>query len=229
MNYFQFDYSKAFNKNYTNKLDENYNNSNQKRSLNYIFNSSNKLFHKEFTQEKENDNSNVSQTSFKKEIFYKLSPYSQEDQKVKFSSGIEEIYEGDKDDNIDNKLFFNISNKKFSTPPRNSKSSYKKTKEHIKTPYRTTMSNSTRYKSKTNKEKDNKKSNISSKISTYWKSLFFNEDMMNDNLSKDVEIDINRNCNSMILENPFINKKEYKFLFINNSRDDNEEELNKSF
>ena len=37
------------------------------------------------------------------------------DATVKFSSGIEEIYDDNKSDDIDYKLFYNISNKKFMT------------------------------------------------------------------------------------------------------------------
>ncbi len=235
MNFIRFDDSITYNKNNSNKFGHNpnfnYTNNNHSRSLNYIYHSNNKLFQKELTPEKENDSSNICLTSLKKEIYYKLSSYSQEDQKVKFSSGIEEIYDENKNDifDNDNKLFFNISNKKFSTPPRNTKSSYKKTKEHIKTPYRTTKSNSTRNKGKINKEKDKYKSILSCKSSNFWKSLFSNEDMMNDNIAKDMDIDINRNCNSIILENPYFNKKEYRIHFCNISHDNNEEDLNKSF
>jgi hypothetical protein len=204
-------------------------NNKKNKALNFISNFNNKLFFKEYMpeEEQENDNSQNKLFSLKKEIFYKLTAYTQEDRTVKFSSGIEEIYDDNKSDDIDYKLFYNISNKKFSTPTKNTKSSYKKTKEHIKTPYKSTKSNSTRDKTKINKDKNN---NISSKSSNYWKSILADEnDTMNDSSSKDVEIDINRNCNSIILENPFANKKEYKILFCNISQDDNEEGLNKSF
>ena len=196
-------------------------NNNRNRILNFIFNSSNKIFKKE-SPENEN-NSEISLTSDKKEIVYKLSSFSQEKQTVIFSSGIEEIFDDSKD-TLDDKFIFNISNKKFSTPPRNTKSSYKKTKEHIKTPYRTTKSRTS--KNKTNKTKENNKSSISTKSSNYWKSLLFNEEMVNKNIPQDVNIDINRNCNSVILENPY--KIEFKLLFNDNFSDDNEEDLNKS-
>ena len=231
MNFMRFDDLITYNKNFNNKQNANYsNNNNQTRAINFIYNSNNKLFQKERTPELEKDNSRINLTSLKKEIIYKLTSYTQEEQKVKFTNGIEEIYDDNKNDNldnIDNKLFFNISNKKFSTPPRNTKSSYKKTKEHIKTPYRTTKSRSTKDKSKINK--DNNKSNKSTKSSNYWKSLFFNDEMVENNISKEIDIDINRNCNSMILDNPYTIKKEYRLLFCNMSLDDNEEDLNKSF
>ena len=199
----------------------NTNNNNKNRALNFIFNSSNKIFKKE-SQENEN-NTEIYLTSNKKEIFFKLSSFSKEKQKVIFSSGIEEIFDDTKD-SLDDKFIFNISNKKFSTPPRNTKSSYKKTKEHIKTPYRTTKSRTS--KNKTKKTKENNKSSISTKSSNYWKSLLFNEEMVNKNIPQDVNIDINRNCNSVILENPY--KIEFKLLFNDNFSDDNEEDLNKS-
>jgi hypothetical protein len=199
----------------------NTNNNNKNRALNFIFNSSNKIFKKE-SQENEN-NTEIYLTSNKKEIFFKLSSFSQEKQKVIFSSGIEEIFDDTKD-SLDDKFIFNISNKKFSTPPRNTKSSYKKTKEHIKTPYRTTKSRTS--KNKTKKTKENNKSSISTKSSNYWKSLLFDEEMVNKNIPSDVNIDINRNCNSVILENPY--KIEFKLLFNDNFSDDNEEDLNKS-
>ena len=198
-------------------------NNNKKRALNFIFNSSNKLFKKEYPENE--NNSDINLASYKKEIIFKLTSFSQERQQVVFSNGVEEIFDDSKI--ADDKLFYNISNKKFSTPPRNSKSSYKKTKEHIKTPYKTTKSRSSRNKSKNNKE--NNKSNISTKSSNYWKSLLFDEEMINNNISQDMNIDINRICNSVILENPFGNKKEYRTLFSNNYNDDNEEDLNKSF
>jgi len=201
------------------KLNSINSNNNKNRILNFIFNSSNKMFKK---AENEN-NSEISLTSDKKEIVFKLSSFSQEKQKVIFSSGIEEIFDDSKD-TLDDKFIFNISNKKFSTPPRNTKSSYKKTKEHIKTPYRTTKSRTS--KNKTKKSKENNKSTISTKSSNYWKSLLFDEEMINKNISQDINIDINRNCNSIILENPY--KIDFKLLFSDNFSDDNEEDLNKS-
>ena len=197
------------------------NNNNRNRILNFIFNSSNKIFKKE-SPENEN-NSEISLTSDKKEIVYKLSSFSQEKQTVIFSSGIEEIFDDSKD-TLDDKFIFNISNKKFSTPPRNTKSSYKKTKEHIKTPYRTTKSRTS--KNETKKSKENNKSRISTKSSNYWKSLLFDGEMINKNIPQDISIDINRNCNSVILENPY--KIDFKLLFSDYFSDDNEEDLNKS-
>ena len=194
---------------------------NKNKALNFIFNSSNKIFKKE-SPENEN-NSDINLTSGKKEIYFKLSSFSHEKQKVVFSSGIEEIFDDSKD-TLEDKFIFNISNKKFSTPPRNTKSSYKKTKEHIKTPYRTTKSRTSKNKSK--KTIENNKSIISTKSSNYWKSLLFDEEMNNKNATKDLSIDINRNCNSVILENPY--KIEFKVLFNDNFSDDNEEDLNKS-
>ena len=41
-----------------------------------------------------------------------------------------------------------------------------------------------------------------------------------------VNIDINRNCNSVILENPY--KIDFKLLFSDYFSDDNEEDLNNS-
>ena len=199
----------------------NINSNNKHRALNFILNSSNKIFKKE-SPENEN-NSDISLTSKKEEIFFKLSSFSQEKQKVIFSSGIEEIFDDSKDI-LEDKFIFNVSNKKFSTPPRNTKSSYKKTKEHIKTPYRTTKSRTS--KNKTKKTKENKKSSISTKSSNYWNSLLFGEEMINKNIPQDVNIDINRNCNSLILENPY--KIDFKLIFNDNFSDDNEEDLNKS-
>ena len=171
------------------------------------------------------DNSDLNLTSYKKEIIFKLTTFSQERQQVIFSNGVEEIFDDSK--NVaDDKLFYNISNKKFSIPPRNTKSSYKKTKEHIKTPYKTTKSRSSRNKSKNIKE--NNKDNNSKKRNNYFRSLLFDEEMLNNNISQDMNIDINRVCNSVIMENPFGNKKEYRALFCNNYTDDNEEDLNKS-
>ena len=111
------------------------------------------------------------------------------------------------------------------------KTSYKKTKEHIKTPYKTTKSRSSRNKSKNTKEINiwNNKSNISSKSSYYWKSLLDNDDTIMKNFSQENEFEVNRICNSVILDNPFINQPEYKNNFHNISLDDNDEDLNKSF
>ena len=195
---------------------------NPNRALNFIFSSCNKLFKKE-SSENEND-SDINLTSYKKEKIFKLTSFSQEKQQVIFSSGVEEIFDDSKNI-VDDKLFYNISNKKFSTPPRNTKSSYKKTKEHIKTPYKTTKTSS-RNKSKNIKEKN--KITAISKTSNYWKSLLYDEEKINNNISQDMNIDINSICNSVIIENPFGNKKEYKTLFCNNYTDDNEEDLNKS-
>ena len=131
-------------------------------------------------------------------------------------------------------FFENISKKKhFRTPPKNAKTSYKKTKEHIKTPYKTTKSRSSRNKSKSSKDNNIinfNKSNISTKSSNYWKTLLDNNDytFMN-NFSQEQDVDVNRNCNSVILDNPYINQKEYKNLFSNMSFEDNDEEMNKSF
>jgi len=49
------------------------------------------------------------------------------------------------------------------------------------------------------------------------------------NFSQEQDVDVNRNCNSVILDNPYINQKEYKNLFSNMSFEDNDEEMNKSF
>lgn len=196
---------------------------NQIRAWNYIFNSNNKLFKKE--SQSENYNSKKSNNSQRKEIFFKLNSFSHEKKQVVFSNGIQEVFL-ETETTPEDKFFFNISNKKMSTPPKNTKSSYKKTKEHIKTPYRTTKSRSSKNKSKSNKE--NNKSNISTKSSNYWKSLLYVEEIMNNNISKDIYIEINRFCNSVILENPYSYKKEYRALFHSICPDEIEEDLNKS-
>lgn len=192
--------------------------------LKCIYNSNNRIFKKNILAENE-INSQINLTSpiiETKEIYFKLSPFSQQKQKVIFSNGIEEIYD-DSSSISNDKLFFNISNKKYSTPPRNIKFSYKKTKEHIKTPYKTTKSHSSRNKSKS--IENNYKSSISTKSITFWKSLIYNKERKN-NISQEINIEINRTCNSVILDNPFINKKEYKLLI---TLEDNDEDLNKSF
>ena len=119
------------------------------RLLNFIYNSNNRLLKKDFP-EKENNSEKISLSSLKKEIIYKLTSFSQEDRSVQFSPGIEEIECESRNDIDENDSFFmKLSNKKkFSTPPKKMKSSYKKTKEHIKTPYKTTKSRSTKNKSK---------------------------------------------------------------------------------
>lgn len=198
-------------------------NNNRNKALNFIFNSNYKLFQKDSQESETNSQLNI--PSYKREILFKLTSFSQGKQNVVFSNGIEEIYDDDKNDG-DEKFFENISNKKFNTPPRTTKSSYKKTKDHIKTPYKTTKSHSSINKSK--KSEKNNKSNLSTKSNNYWKSLFFDEEMINNNISQDVNIDINHMCNSVIIENPFNNKIEYRLLFCNNFSDDNDEELNKS-
>ena len=209
--------------------DEQSQNSNS-RLLNFIYNSNNRLLRKDFT-EKENNSEKLSLSSLKKEIIIKLTSFSQESRNVQFSGAIEEIESESKDENDDifNKIF---NKKKFSTPPRKLKSSYKKTKEHIKTPYKTTKSRSSRNKSKNNMDINmnyNNKSNISTKSSYYWKSLLDNDDLVFHNFSQGYDIEINRICNSVIIENPYINQKEYKKLFYNISLEDNDEDLNKSF
>ena len=92
-----------------------------------------------------------------------------------------------------------------------------KTKEHIKTPYKTTKSRSSRNKSKSSKDNNIinfNKSNISTKSSNYWKTLLDNNDYtFMSNFSQEQDVDVNRNCNSVILDNPFNNQKEYKNLF----------------
>ena len=225
MNFLRYDNSNNKNnyKEDNNKINFHNKSNNKNKTLNYIFSSSNKLFKKE-SPENEN-NSDINLNSYKREIIFKLTSFSQEKQQVIFSSGVEEIFDDSKNI-VDDKLFYNISNKKFSTPPRNTKSSYKKTKEHIKTPYKTTKSRSSRNKS--NNIKENNKSKVSTKSTNYWKSLLYDEEMINNNISQDMNIDINRICNSVIMENPYGNKKEYRTLFCNNYTDDNEEDLNKS-
>ena len=228
MNFIRIDNSTTFNKNenYKNSNFEN-SNENQSSTLNFIYNSNKKLFKKNLFKENEN-NSEISLSSEKKdakEISFKLSSFSQQKQKVIFSNGIEEIYEDSKN-NAEDEFFYNISNKKYSTPPRNTKSSYKKTKEHIKTPYKTTKSHSSRNKSKKN---NNYEINISTKSSNYWKSLLYDaEEIINNNISQEIDIEIYHIYNSFILENPFVNKKEYKLLFCN-PNEDIDEDLNKSF
>ena len=199
-------------------------NNNKIRALNFIFSSNNKLFKKE--SQPSQTNSQLNMPSYKREILFKLTSFSHEKQKVMFSNGIEEIFDDSKNSGED-KFIFNISNKKFSTPPKNTKSSYRKTKEHIKTPYKTTKSHSTRNKSQ--KSKNNSKNDKRAKSSNYWKSLLFGLEMINNNISQDINIDNNPACNSVIMENPFNNKIEYRLLFYNNNfREDNEEELNNS-
>ena len=199
------------------------------RLLNFIYNSNNRLLFKDFS-EKENNTEKKSFDNLKKEIMYKLTSYSQEGRNVQFSSGIEEIESEIKEE--DDNFFEKISNKKkFKTPPKSIKTSYKKTKEHIKTPYKTTKSRSSRNKSKNTKDSiiNYKKSNASTKSSYYWKILLDNGNTFTKNFSQEQEVDINRNCNSVILENPYINQKEYKNIFLNMSFEDNDEEINKSF
>ena len=199
------------------------------RLLNFIYNSNNRLSFKDFS-EKENNTEKKSFDNLKKEIMYKLTSYSQEGRNVQFSSGIEEIESEIKEE--DDNFFEKISNKKkFKTPPKSIKTSYKKTKEHIKTPYKTTKSRSSRNKSKNTKDSiiNYKKSNASTKSSYYWKILLDNGNTFTKNFSQEQEVDINRNCNSVILENPYINQKEYKNIFLNMSFEDNDEEINKSF
>ena len=199
------------------------------RLLNFIYNSNNRLLFKDFS-EKENNTEKKSFDNLKKEIMYKLTSYSQEGRNVQFSSGIEVIESEIKEE--DDNFFEKISNKKkFKTPPKSIKTSYKKTKEHIKTPYKTTKSRSSRNKSKNTKDSiiNYNKSNASTKSSYYWKILLDNGNTFTKNFSQEQEVDINRNCNSVILENPYINQKEYKNIFLNMSFEDNDEEINKSF
>ena len=200
------------------------------RLLNFIYNSNNRLLFKDFS-EKENNTEKKSFDNLKKEIMYKLTSYSQEGRNVQFSSGIEEIESEIKEE--DDNFFEKISNKKkFKTPPKSIKTSYKKTKEHIKTPYKTTKSRSSRNKSKNTKDCNiinYNKSNASTKSSYYWKMLLDNGNTFTKNFSQEQEVDINRNCNSVILENPYINQKEYKNIFLNMSFEDKDEEINKSF
>ena len=203
--------------------------SRKSRILNFIYHPNNRLLFKDFS-EKENNTEKKSFDNLKKEIMYKLTSYSQEGRNVQFSSGIEEIESEIKEE--DDNFFEKISNKKkFKTPPKSIKTSYKKTKEHIKTPYKTTKSRSSRNKSKNTKDSiiNYKKSNASTKSSYYWKILLDNGNTFTKNFSQEQEVDINRNCNSVILENPYINQKEYKNIFLNMSFEDNDEEINKSF
>ena len=206
--------------------------SNNSRLLTFVYNSNNRLLKKDFV-EKENNSEKLSLASLKKEILFKLSSYSQEGRSVQFSEGIEEIDNDSNDDKLENDNFFmKLTNrKKYTTPPRKIKTSYKKTKEHIKTPYKTTKSRSSRDKSKNSKEINlwNSKSNISTKSNYNWRSLLDNENEFTKYFSQENEIEINRVSNSVILENPFVNQKEYKYLFNNISLEDNDEEMNKSF
>jgi hypothetical protein len=205
--------------------------SRKSRILNFIYDSNNRLLFKDFS-EKENNTEKKSYESLKKEIIYKLTSFSQESRNVQFSSRVEEIECDNKDEN---EIFFEkISKKKnYRTPPKNAKTSYKKTKEHIKTPYKTTKSRSSRNKSKNTKDSNIincNKSNVSTKSSNYWKTLLENNDnTFLKNFSQEPDDDVNRNCNSVILENPYNNQKEYKNLFLNISLEDNDEEMNKSF
>jgi hypothetical protein len=205
--------------------------SRKSRILNFIYDSNNRLLFKDFS-EKENNTEKKSYESLKKEIIYKLTSFSQESRNVQFSSRVEEIECDNKDEN---EIFFEkISKKKnYRTPPKNAKTSYKKTKEHIKTPYKTTKSRSSRNKSKNTKDSNIincNKSNVSTKSSNYWKTLLENNDnTFLKNFSQEPDDDVNRNCNSVILENPYNNQKEYKNLFLKISLEDNDEEMNKSF
>ena len=205
--------------------------SRKSRILNFIYDSNNRLLFKDFS-EKENNTDKKSYESLKKEIIYKLTSFSQESRNVQFSSRVEEIECDNKDEN---EIFFEkISKKKnYRTPPKNAKTSYKKTKEHIKTPYKTTKSRSSRNKSKNTKDSNIincNKSNVSTKSSNYWKTLLENNDnTFLKNFSQEPDDDVNRNCNSVMLENPYNNQKEYKNLFLNISLEDNDEEMNKSF
>ena len=205
--------------------------SRKSRILNFIYDSNYRLLFKDFS-EKENNTEKKSYESLKKEIIYKLTSFSQESRNVQFSSRVEEIECDNKDEN---EIFFEkISKKKnYRTPPKNAKTSYKKTKEHIKTPYKTTKSRSSRNKSKNTKDSNIincNKSNVSTKSSNYWKTLLENNDnTFLKNFSQEPDDDVNRNCNSVMLENPYNNQKEYKNLFLNISLEDNDEEMNKSF
>ena len=226
MNFIQYNDTITNNKNnekiYNNSSDNKFN-----KILNFIYNSNKKQFKKESNPENENNSNKISSSSLKREIVFKLSSYSQESQKVKFSSRIEEIEDDTKNDLIEDNYFLKLSNKKFNTPPRNTKSSYKKTKEHIKTPYKTTKSHSSKNKSKNMKEKN--KSNISTKSSNYWKTLLYDDETIINNYSQEQELGMIRNCNSAIFDNPYNNKDEYHHLFCEYSIEDNEEDLNKSF
>ena len=159
MNFTIFNDSSMTDKN-SDKSNINSSSNKSNKILNFIYNSSNKIIHKEdLIQDKDNNIENINLNSSKNEIYFKLNSYSQGGKKVIFSSGIEEIDDDGKAETSEEKYFFNISKRKFSTPPRNTKSSYKKTKEHIKTPYKTTKSRSSNYKSK--QTKDINKNNIS--------------------------------------------------------------------
>ena len=76
---------------------------------------------------------------------------------------------------------------------------------------------------------NNNRSNLSTKSSYYWKSLLDNGDMIVTNFSQGYDIEINRACNSVIIDNPYINQKEYRKIFCNISLEDADEDLNKSF
>ena len=96
---------------YNNSSDNKFN-----KILNFIYNSNKKQFKKESNPENENNSNKISSSSLKREIVFKLSSYSQESQKVKFSSRIEEIEDDTKNDLIEDNYFLKLSYKKFNTP-----------------------------------------------------------------------------------------------------------------
>ena len=84
-------------------------NNNRNKALNFIFNSNYKLFQKDSQESETNSQLNI--PSYKREILFKLTSFSQGRQNVVFSNGIEEIFDDGKNDGDEKFLkIFQIKN-----------------------------------------------------------------------------------------------------------------------
>ena len=145
-----------------------------------------------------------------KEGIIKIFPYSKISRKVEFNQQTEE-YEPDINKS------FNGSNRKLFTPKKRNTKSYKKTKEHIKTPFKSTKSKSSIVKSQISIKSKNKNNYV------LWKSLLPDE-----NMDISFENEYLDNYYTEKIANPYLCKIKYMDDFQNCKDNEDEDDDNKT-
>lgn len=203
----------SFNQNFFRENNQNFiSHSENINNLVNIINKSNKSI-------KQNELS--SQNSFKpfhlsntiKDGIFKILPYSKISRKIEFNQQTEE-YENIEEINKS----FNNSNRKLCTPKKRNTKSYKKTKEHVKTPFKSTKSKSSIIKSQINIKPMSKNNFV------LWKSLLPDE-YMDSSFENDY---LDEHYYTERIENPYLSKNNYIDDFQNYKDNEDDDEDNKS-